>query len=157
MWETSQFWSKLLTTFYSTTKKYSRVCGQVICYQLGSPDGFNTGNESNIDGVDIILSASGHHIWSYVAVVTESSKAHSRSNCPCFADNQDVTRSPTSIDQNYYCKSGNPTLDFTNQLFSDDKLWDGQQCKCEGTCCIGMISPPWFSVQVQCTASNSNK
>ena len=25
-----------------------------------------------------------------------------------------------------------------------DRLWDGEQC--EGTCCSGTMSPPWFSV-----------
>ena len=33
-----------------------------------------------------------------------------------------------------------------NQYLSDDPLWDGQQC--EGTCCNGTNSPPWFSVQL---------
>ena len=31
-------------------------------------------------------------------------------------------------------------------LYSDDPLWDGQQC--EGTCCTGTNSPPWFSIQL---------
>ena len=33
-----------------------------------------------------------------------------------------------------------------NQIFNNDPLWDGQQC--EGTCCTGTNSPPWFSVQL---------
>ena len=43
--------------------------------------------------------------------------------------------SPSFVGENYYCESGN----------LDDKLWDGQMC--EGSCCTGTKSPPWFSVQ----------
>jgi hypothetical protein len=31
-------------------------------------------------------------------------------------------------------------------LYSGDRLWDGEQC--EGSCCEGAQSPPWFSVQL---------
>ena len=48
---------------------------------------------------------------------------------------------------NYYCESGNPNEHWqNNQLFINNKLWDGQQC--EGTCCNSTMSPPWFSVQL---------
>ena len=33
------------------------------------------------------------------------------------------------------------------QFFVIDKLWDGQQCDHEGTCCTTK-SPPWFSVEL---------
>ena len=46
----------------------------------------------------------------------------------------------------YYCESGNPNERHTGILYSKDPLWDGQQC--EGTCCNGTNSPPWFSVQL---------
>ena len=38
------------------------------------------------------------------------------------------------------------SLTVTVPLFSNDPLWDGEQC--EGTCCSGTKSPPWFSVQL---------
>ena len=44
------------------------------------------------------------------------------------------------------CESGNPTDSLAVQHFSNDPLWDGKQC--EGTCCSGTKSPPWFSVQL---------
>ena len=44
------------------------------------------------------------------------------------------------------CESGNPNSRYTGILYSDDPLWDGQQC--EGTCCTGTNSSPWFSVQL---------
>ena len=51
-----------------------------------------------------------------------------------------------SIADNYYCESGNPTNVIPYELYPSDPLWDGQQC--EGTCCSGTKSPPWFSVQL---------
>ena len=54
---------------------------------------------------------------------------------------------PPSIGNNYYCESGNSMSDFRQgHLYLENKLWDGQQC--EGTCCTGTNSPPWFSVQL---------
>ena len=46
----------------------------------------------------------------------------------------------------YYCESGNHDSNFVGGLFGNDKLWDGQQCSYEGTCCTSMS--PWFSVKL---------
>ena len=55
-------------------------------------------------------------------------------------------RPPPFVGNNYYCESANPNDDFANNvLYRADKLWDGEQCATEGTCCSG---PPWFSVQL---------
>ena len=44
--------------------------------------------------------------------------------------------------------------DFTqDHLYQGDKLWDGQQC--EGNCCTGTNSPPWFSVQLTAPTSDA--
>ena len=48
----------------------------------------------------------------------------------------------------YYCESGNPNQEWVDQVFSNDKLWDGEQCSHEGTCCTGTNTPPWFSVNL---------
>ena len=80
------------------------------------------------------------HIWSYVADVTES-------NCPC------LSQSIINVGDNYYCESGNPAGSYTSQLYTDDKLWDGQQC--EGSCCTGTRSPPWFSVQLSAPTNDT--
>ena len=52
------------------------------------------------------------------------------------------------IGSNYYCESGNPTQEWVGQEFPNDKLWDGEQCSHEGTCCTGTNTPPWFSVNL---------
>jgi hypothetical protein len=137
------------STFHSTIRQYSRVCGRVIGFQFGTPDGFSpTCAKSTMDGVVISRGASQHHIWSYIAGVTESSSAHRVSNCPCANSIAAADEPMQSIGDNYYCESGNPNDFTTNGLYPNDRLWDGQQCDSEGTCCSGGKSPPWFSVQL---------
>ena len=133
---------------YLTSSQYSRVCGRVIGYQVASPDTFGSHGDHriNFDGINITSGAQRDHVWSYVAGLNEiQSQPHSDSKCPCSITNG--LDPPPSIGDNYYCESGNPTNDWEgNQLFTEDKLWDGQQC--EGTCCNTTMSPPWFSVQL---------
>ena len=139
------------STFYSTNRQYSRVCGRAIGFQVGSPDGFNPTHDSQLtmDGVIISHGASEHHIWSYIAGATDRSSFHRQSNCPCssIAGVTPNIMQSQMIADNYYCESGNPTNSFPNNIFyPSDPLWDGEQC--EGTCCSGTKSPPWFSVQM---------
>ena len=131
-------------TFYFTSHQYSRVCGRVIGYQFAGPNAFGPDDEVGLDGISILYGAQRRHIWSYVAGQQETSNSDSR-NCPCSRIRTELP--PSYIGDNYYCESGNPNEDFIpNYLYSNDPLWDGQQC--EGTCCNGTNSPPWFSVQL---------
>ena len=126
---------------YSTCNQYSKVCGRIIGYQVASPDAFRSDSDQSVDGVTITHGT--QHIWSYVAGVYEHGT--SRHSCPCSSANGQEP--PPSTGNNYYCESGNSMSDFTlGHLFLEDKLWDGQQC--EGTCCTGTNSPPWFSVHL---------
>jgi hypothetical protein len=136
-----------VSTSFSTDGpfSYSRVCGRVIGYQFGTPDAFlQYANNSNIDfdGVNITHGPQRDHIWSYVAGVTENET--NPGNCPCspFPGTKPL---PPSIGNQYYCESAVPTV-VIHSFQEDDPLWDGQQC--EGTCCTGINSPPWFSVQL---------
>ena len=114
-----------------TGQMYSRVCGRVIGYRQGTPDAFRpyANNDIDLDGINITRGTQHDHIWSYIA----------GGSCPCSSN--DAFSPPQSIGDHYYCESFNP-----NRSLSDDQLWDGQQC--EGTCCTGTNSPPWFSVQI---------
>ena len=139
------------STYATDSIQYSRVCGQVIGYQVASPDAFNiqpnsTRNNINMDGIIITqLGVQQYQMWRFVAGVTENSSLHVNSNCPCSPTSG--WKPPSYIGSNYYCESGNPTDSYEhNQIFSNDPIWDGK--KCEGTCCIGAKSPPWFSVQL---------
>ena len=136
---------------YSTGRGYGRVCGRIIGYQYGSPDGFrrlaiNNPNIDNayMDGVSITYGNPRTHIWSYVGGLGDGISINTNSNCPCSTASGQGP--PAFIGNNYYCESGNPTNTFSLILYNEDKLWDGQQC--DGTCCSGINSPPWFSVHL---------
>ena len=137
-------------TLYSATSEYQRVCGRVIGYQDSTPDGFGylkrgSINESYLDGVSITYAQPRNHIWSYVAGVTENNSTQGDSICPCLS--QRGKQPQPFVGDNYYCESGNPNnAVMYGVLYTDDKLWDGKQC--EGTCCTGSNSPPWFSVHL---------
>ena len=130
---------------YISYQQYSRACGRIIGYQFGTPDAFQP--SMNLDGVTIIHGANRNHIWSYVAGFNQLNTAsRSAAKCPCLFENEQGIDPPPSVGDSYYCESGNPESGGISELYSDDPLWDGQQC--EGTCCNGTNSPPWFSVQL---------
>ena len=98
-----------------------------------------------MDGVSITRGSPRHHIWSYVGSVSEHPTNPSLA-CPCNSSSGDQSQS--FVGSNYYCESGNPTQDWRNRVFPNDKLWDGEQCSHEATCCTGTNTPPWFSVNL---------
>ena len=118
---------------------------------MSTPDGFlSSGTISNnyVDGVSITYGRnSRRHIWTYAAGVTDNSTVHTPNNCPCSDSNSE--QPPEFVGVNYYCESANPSDEVHGPafLYSSDKLWDGEQCSGEGTCCTNM-SPPWFSVEL---------
>ena len=130
--------------------QYSRVCGRVIGYQLGSTDafGFQRLDTYYVSGVSITHGIPRNHIWTYASGLSEGGYADLRDNCPCSnPGHPDNLYPPSFVGDNYYCESGNPTTEFVRgQLYSADRLWDGEQC--EGECCSNGKSPPWFSVDL---------
>jgi dynein heavy chain len=133
--------------FYFPNRQYSRVCGRIIGYQFDSPDAFRQlgSNGGDLDGITVSYGAQQGYIWSFVTGLTEGSPSGNEKNCPC--STVPGTRPPTHIGDKYFCESGNPNNTFVRgRLYSSDRLWDGQQC--EGSCCEGAQSPPWFSVQL---------
>ena len=122
------------------------MCGRAVGYQVQSPDGFysNSINAPYVDGVSVTYGNPRNHIWSFGVGVTENSPLHRPYNCPCW--DSSAKQPPSFVGNNYFCESGNPALNFISGfLYSNDKLWDGEQCSGEGTCCTG---PPWFSVNL---------
>ena len=142
--------------FYSSISEYQRVCGRVIGYQFSHPDGFGfrppdlsilNNTKPYVDGLSITYGQPRHHIWTYAAGLSENSTYLTAANCPCSPETGQ--RPPRYVGNNYYCESGNQNTNedsFLLSLYTDDKLWDGEQC--EGTCCSGSRGPPWFSVSL---------
>ena len=133
-------------TTYSNVFQYRRVCGRVVGYQFGSPDGFRSGSISqvSVDGISITRGSPREHIWTYAGGLTETASINPNSNRPCSTSPGSIA--PSFVGMNYYCESGNPTDTFTSQLYTNDKLWDGKQC--EGSCCTSADTPPWFKVHL---------
>ena len=70
--------------------RYSHICGRIIGYQYGSPDGFYDSDPSltidYVDGVSVTHGTSGsrQHIWSFAAGVRQDENHdNAYDNCPC--------------------------------------------------------------------------
>ena len=136
--------------FSSSKQQYSKVCGKVIGYQFGTTDAFTDPfsnirsdvsiNGSYVDGVSITHSTMPrNHIWSFASGVTEAGL--SRFNCPCSPGYQGPVQ-PSYVGNDYFCESGD-SASASSTFHLDDKLWDGQQCSNEGSCCTNKTLP-WF-------------
>ena len=130
------------STFYHADSLFSRVCGQVIAYQFGSPNSFDF-HPSNIDqpyveGVSITYGPSPRsHIWTFAADVNEFGKG-----CPC----EGGPNATSFVGTNYYCESGYNIIGVPpSVLHTSDPLWDGAGCESEGSCCS---TAPWFTVDL---------
>ena len=143
-------------TFTTYGVRYQQVCGRVKGYQVASPDGFQRYPDSHnfcpapctldkpyVDGVSITHGASPReHIWTYAAGVTANSYHSAPANCPCTGSGAPP---PNFVGSDYYCESG---LDFSpwrsSVLYSDDPLWDGQDCNGRERTCCDPSNLPWF-------------
>ena len=95
------------------------------------------------------------HVWTFAAGVSEGTHIYPQGDCPCaVSDPSSRQPAPDYVGDNYYCESGNsdPRGQWIGgHLYSQDPLWDGQQC--EGQCCSNGKSPPWFSVELDSTTT----
>ena len=137
---------------------YSKVCGSVIGYQLGSTDAFARGagtsiqftiDQAYVDGISITHGSPRNHIWSYAAGANEVQQRGpdcSPNTCPCSGGPD----SPPYVGNRYYCESAyqGSSCFIVNTFLPNDPIWDDQQCNNEGTCCTGTNTPPWFSVDL---------
>ena len=119
--------------FPSNGISYSQVCGKVIGYQFGSPDGIRSDGDIDsqyVDGVSITSGSPRKHIWTLIGGLYES---------------KDYSYDPPSfVGKDFYCESGNPSSSSTwdSELYADNPLWDGKGCSNEKEyCCKG----PWFN------------
>ena len=139
------------TVFSTLGLNYSQVCGQVRGYQFGPTGAFHFHNfnpslnnidKVYVDGASITYgSAPRKHIWTYAAglnLLTGSSR------CPCNTGN--VFNSPPFVGSDYYCETGdNDDTCCDYNLYSNDTVWDGQQCPgIEAPCCT-RPNLPWFN------------
>ena len=141
------------TVFSTLGLNYSQVCGQLRGYQYGTPDAFEPYNFDNslnidsvyVDGVSITYgSAPRKHIWTYANGVNLVHPTP-QFNCPCNTNNSVVP--PPFIGSDYYCETGDNDKECCgfSTLYSNDPLWDGQQCPGEEAPCCTHPNMPWFN------------
>ena len=123
-----------------------KVCGRVRAYQFRSPDAFEhclapcTIDKPYVDGVSITHSSPRKHVWTYAAGLWESNT--DTSTCPCTGGGASP---PAFVGSDYYCESAISAGSWKPPvLYSNDPLWDGQDCNgLERTCC-DPPNLPWF-------------
>ena len=133
--------------------KYSKVCGRVIAYQVGSPSGFYTPRTKNviddayIDGVSVTHGSNPRkHIWSFANALQSVEGPHGPIHiCPCASSNSKMQQYiPKFVGKDYFCDSGNHNkATSVSEIYSSDPLWDGDGCSCGDNCCT-FNNPPWF-------------
>ena len=131
---------------------YSHVCGRVIGYQDGATDAFgdyiHTIEGAYLEGVSVTHGPPGarQHIWTFASGLAGFRySGYPNFSCPCVS--QTVTYS--FVGNDYFCESGNPGPGISDVLFTNDPLWDGQECGSPP--CCELSSPPgapWFCKQL---------
>ena len=130
-------------TFPSGNFNYSKVCGRVIGYQKGAPDGgYGTNNNINspyTDGISLTHGYPRNHIWTFV-VGQKGDGFWSR--CPCSSTMPSTL--PSFVGSDYYCESGVKEHFILSKFYYNDPLWDGHQCGIRETACCQRTGIPWF-------------
>ena len=152
---------------FSVPYSYNKICGQVRGFQKGSTDAFyphayakglipegdyylpelnvsKTINGVYVDGVSITLGDPRKHVWTYAAGLSDDYD-YQYYNCPC-ASNSSL-QAPVFVGNDYYCESGNTGIFDSFMLYSEDALWDGNQCLPDNSCC-DRTGQPWFFRQL---------
>jgi dynein heavy chain len=131
---------------------YSRVCGRIVAYQLGTPEGFRGYNVQNqrtlddayIDGISITFGDPRNHIWTFAALRNKRGV----NDCPCVISGN---AAPPFVSQDHFCEVGVQNAEIN---FSDDNpLWDGQGCAGSSSCCE-FNNPLWFCKQLNQTTTD---
>ena len=143
------------TKFISNDIFYSKVCGKIVGYQIGSTNAFaDTVNRRNrsipVDGVSLTHGGLRQHIWTFAAGLDEAGSANEKSVCPC-GHNSQATLPPDEVNRDYFCDTGLSNFsEITNserQQLYPNPLWDGAGCGPQNTCC-SFNNPPWFYKQL---------
>ncbi len=131
---------------------YTHVCGRILSVQKGSTNGFGPTfyDRKPLHSVDGIIISHGtsftqRRIWTFASMISQQPE-DIKSSCPCaYRDKNWPNLIPQFIGSNYFCDSGNPSLNVAepDTYYSEDVLWDGKGCSRNNTCCQ-FNKPPWF-------------
>ena len=140
--------------------QYSKVCGRIRAYQVGTTDAFGTVitdiDSIYVDGVSLTHGSSPRqHIWTFASAFTDGNQMP-RNNCPCTntAISDMATPPPPFVEFAYFCDTGvDSEIPVEGEFYNDDPLWDGAGCGTQSTCC-SFNSPPWFYKQLPQTTTD---
>ena len=136
-------------TFSGLGLQYSRVCGKIKAYQVGTTDGFYDGQNIElkyVDSISIMRGSPRQHIWTLASAFDEVGTIPS-SNCPCIDNSSSgATLPPAFVGGDYFCDTGSERHE-NNRFYGDDPLWDGAGCGPLNSCC-SLNNPPWFYKQL---------
>ena len=116
---------------------YSHICGRLVGYQYGTPNGIRNSsiNSYYVDGVSITRGSPRQHVWTFICGYNENS-----GQCPCPSN-----PSAPFVGSNYFCESGNELSNYAyHQLYTEDPIWDGQGCNGGEAACCSAPGLPWF-------------
>ena len=139
-------------TFPVTGGEYSQVCGRIKAYQYSYTDAFEAyydGDVTTIDGayvsgISVTRGRPRQHIWTFAAGISEEEPYGDGQEDACPCDASINVRVPSFVGGSYFCESGaNVGRAASDVLFSNDTLWDGQNCGTSSTCC-SFNNPPYF-------------
>ena len=138
-------------------QQYNRVCGRILGYQNSGVLAFGrfiSGEAASLDsyyldGVSLTYRSSSvrQHIWSFANARTQGSLLVPILLCDCSGNSEWPFLSVLNnsfVGMDYFCDSGNSNERFiSNQIYSDNPLWDGVGCNPSSSCC-SFNNPPWF-------------
>ena len=97
-----------LYTFLVHGIEYSRVCGRIVGYQIGTADAFHSQSEGidsyYISGYSLTHGQPREHIWTFARAAAEEFPIDSHV-CPCTQDTGGTE--PSFIGEDYFCDTAN--------------------------------------------------
>ena len=118
---------------------FTQVCGQAAGYMYSTPDGLlaihtnKTIDSPYVDGLSITYGTPRLHLWTYAAGVNR--------HCLCHP-NSFTSQPPSFVGRHYYC-DGWPERHVFGNWYPQYRLWDGEGCPTNNTCC-DPPNLPWF-------------
>ena len=141
--------------FSSSGIEYSQVCGKVIGYQVGYPDGAaeransirNNINAYYADGVSLTHGNPREHIWTLMSGSRD--RGIFSNKCPCGSVGPYIIHpitAPSFVGSDYYCEAGyqGSSDPQHGEFYLSDRLWDGKDCGSSETACCQSSLIPWF-------------
>ena len=128
---------------YPVGVSYSSVCGRVLAYQVGNPNGYSSYYSNGVDGIIVTRGKAEKMIWTFVAALQMKNRMGQSSMCPCInSSDARISKPPDYISDYYFCDTA--AWEAKRSTFYKHKLlWGGLGCQGFNKCC-SFNSPPWF-------------